>query len=257
MVEQQYWTRRFGADAPPGDQYAKLDQSRQGMLAYLNSADQVQRGSPPNALSAMGPNVALVPEPYGPVPQGVGKGGFGGGFGGGAPLGAMQKVSPRWQRMRTLPSHSQSQALRPPHPPPASRIGEKYEGSSPKIGAGKIAKAGMLRSVQSDGAKLGPDARGFVPPLVVKAKKLLEDTANAQSQQRIDLNVLSRQFAERRSQDLADPATLLWNPALSVDATGAAVSVDVPALPARYRVLFFGHTEDGRLGTYDGVLYSK
>jgi len=257
MVEQQNWTRRVGANVPPGDQYAKLDQSRQGMLAYLNNADQVQRGSPPNSLSSMGPNVALVPEPYGPVPQGGGKGGFGGGFGGGGAFGGNAKgFTPMAADADSTKPFAKPGAAMAAPPPGALDSTKNAKEASPKPGAGKMAKAGMLRSLQSDAAKLGPDARGVMPPLVVKAKKLLEDTPNAQSQ-RVDLNILSRQFAERRSQDLADPATLLWNPALFVPATGASVSVDVPALPARYRVLFLGHTEDGCLGAYDGVLYSK
>ena len=230
------------------------------MLAYLNNADQVQRGSPPNAPSANAPNVALVPEPYGPVPQGGGKGEIGGGFGGGGAFaGKGKSISPMAADVAAVKPFAKPDAMSAPPGPGALESTKNAKDGPPKLGPGKMAKAGigMLRTVQPDAAKLGPDARGVMPPLVVKAKKLLDDTANAQAQQRIDLQALSRQFAERRSQDLADPATLLWNPALSVDTTGAAVSVDVPALPARYRVLFLGHTEDGRLGAYDGVLYSK
>ena len=53
---------------------------------------------------------------------------------------------------------------------------------------------------------------------------------------------------------LIDPTTLLWNPLLIVPAAGASLSIDVPAGPARYRILILGHTEDGRFGSFEDRL---
>jgi len=118
----------------------------------------------------------------------------------------------------------------------------------------------------------GKSANGPTPPSAVAPRmaapqapaNLTKDQRDEQKKQladgaavRVNLDQLPREFGARRSQELADPATLFWNPALFVPMTGVTFPIDLPSLAARYRVLFLGHTEDGRLGIYDGALNAK
>jgi hypothetical protein len=59
-----------------------------------------------------------------------------------------------------------------------------------------------------------------------------------------------REFALSNPGDDAQP-TLLWHPHLRLDQGQASVAFDVPRTPASYRVLIYGHTEDGRLGFHE------
>lgn len=65
-----------------------------------------------------------------------------------------------------------------------------------------------------------------------------------------------REFALSNPGDDAQP-TLLWHPQLRLDKGQASVAFDVPKTPASYRVLIYGHTDDGRLGFYEQRIQVK
>ena len=79
--------------------------------------------------------------------------------------------------------------------------------------------------------------------------RLLKDVAKSASG---DLGRLRAAYEVRRN---GDPSTLLWNPAWLVPARGASLVFDLPPGPARYRIVLFGHTEDGRFGFFEDRLH--
>jgi hypothetical protein len=237
------------------------------MVHDLNSAEGQMRGAPLNAEPAKDRAYFLVPQPslprfdgasggFGAGPPGGGGGVAGGGFGGGGNKGAFAKSA---KALPTAPS---------PQPNPLSTeamkkdVRGKEEGAKDHAASPKAAKAMPLTIGPRALAKGQPGRMADEPsraesPLKDLMQKYFQNGNVGDQTQRANLDALTRDFAERRTRDLADPATLLWNPALFIPAAGLTIPIDVPALAARYRVLFLGHTEDGRLGAYDGVLYSK
>jgi hypothetical protein len=65
---------------------------------------------------------------------------------------------------------------------------------------------------------------------------------------------VAREFAYRRGAAIHHPPTLLWHPALPLPDGRAKLDFDLPAIPATYRILIYGHTEDGRLGFFEDRL---
>jgi hypothetical protein len=61
----------------------------------------------------------------------------------------------------------------------------------------------------------------------------------------------NRQFAYTSGSEYD---TLLWDPSVQLPAGSAQVAFDVPASAGTYRVIVIGHTADGRLGFYEGLL---
>jgi hypothetical protein len=65
---------------------------------------------------------------------------------------------------------------------------------------------------------------------------------------------VAREFAYRHGAAIHHPPTLLWHPALRLSDGRAKLDFDLPAIPATYRILIYGHTEDGRLGFFEDRL---
>lgn len=217
-----------------GEQLARLDQSRQALVREL-SQGEMKRGTADDRVGRAVVLKQLRSDKLDRVAAGAG--GFVGGLGGGA--GGPSAPAP---------------GLAPPMAMP----------TSPKAAADSVTtKADSKANAPRSGSPGGAPAAMMAPKMAEsaardgKAEKDLAKRLDETESIRIDVNNLPRQLAARRAQELSDPATLLWNPALLVPATSGSVSVDLPARPARYRVFFLGHTEDGRLGIYDGILNSK
>ncbi|MEI7686480.1 MAG: MG2 domain-containing protein [Planctomycetota bacterium] len=203
-----------------GDQLARLDPAKHNLVRELKEAE-MNRGVKADADKAAR-SVALEPKlrraaESQPVATGAGLGG--GGVAAATP-GAMPSVA-------------------------SPLVTSESNGKSAKGAAQPGAVAPRIAAPQAP-ANLGKEQRE-------EQKKQLADGAAV----RVNLDQLPREFGARRSQELADPATLFWNPALFVPSTGVTFPIDLPSLAARYRVLFLGHTEDGRLGIYEGALNAK
>jgi hypothetical protein len=98
----------------------------------------------------------------------------------------------------------------------------------------------------------GPSAPPSVPNAPTQEKEAIERfLERAGANTGVDTDRIHAEFGMKRSLDVA---TLLWNPALYVPAAGTTLSFDVPAGAGRYRILLLGHTNDGRLGSFEDRL---
>lgn len=223
----------------PAEQVARLDQSRQALVRNLKEAE-MRRGAVDSNKGSR--NVALEANKQ------ADRGGFGAGLGGGALAGSSGGVA-------SAPSVAPGAA-----PNMSGGDGKAFKIAAPKADSAKgttplPAPTIAPSPLQPPAAITSDQPRRDDNAVNELAKKLVESQEKANL--RVDLGQLKREFAVRGSQELSDPATLLWNPALFVPAAGLSMPIDLPAGPARYRVLILGHTENGRLGMYDGVLNAK
>ena len=62
---------------------------------------------------------------------------------------------------------------------------------------------------------------------------------------------------ENRGGSPAAPATLLWQPNLSAKDGSAQATFDLPRSGATYRIILFGNTPSGRLGSFQGKLQTS
>ena len=65
---------------------------------------------------------------------------------------------------------------------------------------------------------------------------------------------LAREFAQRNQPGFDAQPTLLWHPNVRLEQGQASAAFGVPAAPATYRVLIFGHGADGRFGFHESRL---
>ncbi len=245
--QQRPIARRVADGVPMGEQIARADQTKVALLRTLNEAE-MKRGAPVGGMTK-DRNVALVQQPYAAPP----------GAGGGGGFGAAQAVPQKMQGFAGAAPAAPNPA-RPSiaaAPADADAANTKVEATPKGIKPNPTAPAPRPPSTALGPATKADDA--FRPeelPLDILAKKHFAEQRD-KNQQRFEVGAYTRQFVARRTNDLSDPATILWSPAVSVPAAGISVPLDVPPGVARFRVHIFGHTEDGRLGVYDGILNTK
>jgi hypothetical protein len=251
------------------DQDPRLDRSRQA-LRNLTEAPQQLMAKPNIAANAPAERRIVLESPRGGKPEGamssaafggggpklMGGGGFAGGIGAGGGIGSAPPApgalapaataQPAPAKAAALPM-PMADALTGDAPPKKSRAALAPPAAPQPMSAPTApatAPADVAKNEKSDTRD-----RVMSPKSIVEEKKSMEF--------RVDMNQLKRQFIARRSTEIADPATLLWSPGFAVSAQGTDLTIDLPPGAGRYRVYILGHTEDGRLGAYDGFLNAK
>lgn len=247
----------------PTEELARNDQKKGSLRQILVETEQ-QRMSAPNTrgvtLQKFAATAPTATPDYGGLGGGIG-GGFGGGFGNAARPGGVPQNTVQAPPQAPPQQQPDPQAPQPPLQGPGGGVAAPASvPSGPNPFAAKVAdakkvaeKGAQTKADQVQVQRIQPAADSVEPNRdeFVDVNRLLEKLSEHRT---VDLNQLKRQFASRRSQDVPDPVTVLWVPALSVPAAGTSLPLDLPFGPPRFRVMVFGHTDDGRLGLYDGVL---
>jgi hypothetical protein len=103
----------------------------------------------------------------------------------------------------------------------------------------------LQETLAKDGKSKGPSHPSLVGAKSKEGKKNLNAVE------------LAREYPftyQNRGRGPSAPSTLLWHPNLSAATGSAQVSFDLSPSPATYRIILFGNTSSGRLGSFQGKL---